>query len=176
MPGFSAENSLYRTSRHYKIDRHAINIITAVMSPLKPAAIDLDNVGEEVIPIEGIAPPWGWGSSGWVVVGDTGGASTSQPSPSGEGGIEIGGKTIIKRTFRPKEGGECHGEQGTPGKLGHVRIQRGEYTKISGKWNCCLENDKDFCVTSCPNKPNAGGSNKHYCFDGQAIDYGSDST
>lgn len=104
MPGFSAENSLYRTSGHYQIDRHAIHSMTAVMSPFKPAAIDLDNVGEEVIPIEGTPPPWGWGPGGWSGHDHTTGPGVGSGSdPGAGGGIGSGGVGKPNEQPTPKQ-------------------------------------------------------------------------
>ena len=86
MPGFSAEVSLFTTRGHYRVDRRAIHSMTVFRSPFKPAAIDLDKVGEETIYVEGTPPPWGWGPGGWSGHDHTTGPGMGSGSDPGTGG------------------------------------------------------------------------------------------
>lgn len=103
MPGFTAEDSLYRTSGHYRSDRnrHAINLPAQTISTIHPTAA---MVGEEVIEVFGEAPqapwglPWGWGPGGWSG-GSGGGGTPGGPTDGGGGG---GGGTVPKPPKPPK--------------------------------------------------------------------------
>lgn len=95
MPGFTANDSLYMTSGHYRSDRnHAINLLSQTINSIRPGATDLDMVGQEVIFVEGAAPtPWGlpsgWGPGGWG-----GPHGSGAPIPSGPGGGGGGGGRV----------------------------------------------------------------------------------
>ena len=53
MPGFTAEDSLYKTSGHYQTVRHGINLPAQTIGTIHLAATKEEIVGHEVIPIEG---------------------------------------------------------------------------------------------------------------------------
>ena len=53
MPGFTAEDSLYKTSGHYQTDRHAINSPEQALSAIYLPAMKID---PEVINIHGCQP------------------------------------------------------------------------------------------------------------------------
>jgi len=75
MPGFTAEDSLYKTSGHYQTGRHAINSLTQMIGTIHVAAT---NVGGETIVIVEKWPPDPWTPPSWE------GHGTGVPVPTGE--------------------------------------------------------------------------------------------
>src|SRR5215468_8748148 len=100
-PGFTAEASLYKTSRHYRTSYHALDLPGHTVA-IRPSEIDVPG---EVIEIEDDAPwsppPWG---------GHTGPGTTSPPPETGGG--EPGGAGGVPSKTDPdpdKPGKYLHG-------------------------------------------------------------------
>jgi len=86
-PGFTAEASLYKTSRHYRTSYHALDLPGHTVA-IRPSEIDVPG---EVIEIEDDAP---WSPPSWG--GHTGPGTTSPPPETGggePGGGSDGGTT-----------------------------------------------------------------------------------
>jgi hypothetical protein len=83
-PGFTAEASLYDTSRHYRTSYRALDLAGHTAGTIRPSEIDVPG---EVIEIEDDAPwsppPWG-GHTGPGTTG--GGGETGSGEPGGGGG------------------------------------------------------------------------------------------
>jgi hypothetical protein len=84
MPGFTAEDSLYKTGGHYQTSRHAIDSSTQIISRIYPAAAKME---EEVIVITEQWPPDPW--TPWPP--PSGGGQGGTPIPPFEGGDGGGG-------------------------------------------------------------------------------------
>jgi hypothetical protein len=87
MPGFTAAASLYKTSRHYRTGKSAINLTAHKMGTIRLSEIDVPG---EVIIIEDDAPwsPPSWGGhTGPGTSGDAGDTGGGEPGGGGGGGI-----------------------------------------------------------------------------------------
>src|SRR5262249_29141812 len=88
-PGFTAEASLYNTSRHYRTRYHALDRLGHTAGTIRLSEIDVPG---EVIEIEDDAPwsPPSWG--GHTGPGPTGGGETGsgEPGGGGDGGTPTG--------------------------------------------------------------------------------------
>jgi len=118
MPGFTANDSLYRTSGHYRSGRNrtGINLNAQANGPIHSQATDLDTVGEEVIIIEGTAPtPWGlpsgWGPGGWGGPHGGGGPVPTGPGGGGGSGSGSGGTKQPPKTPPPPKGQDKKGQK-----------------------------------------------------------------
>jgi len=86
LPGFTAEDSLYKTSAHYQTGRHGINSSTPMIGTIHVAAI---NVPGETIVIVEQWPPDPWTPPSWEGHGP-GMPVPGQREPSGpRGGIPV---------------------------------------------------------------------------------------
>jgi hypothetical protein len=96
MPGFTAEDSLYKTSRQYRTGRHAINLPTPMIGTIRLAAID--ESGEVIVIVEEW-PPDPWTPPSW---GGAGGTPVPQAGNGGGGGGGGGGGAGPKPKPKPK--------------------------------------------------------------------------
>lgn len=99
MPGFTAEDSLYKTSGHYQTGRHAVNLPTQMIGTIHVAATKLDVIdvppGEDIY-IFAKWPPDAWTPPSW------GGHGTGAPVQTGPGGGRGGGGSGSGGTKQPK--------------------------------------------------------------------------
>ena len=85
LPGFTANASLYKTSRRYRIGNRAITLSGQETGSMRLSAIDVPG---EVIEIEDDAP---WSPPSWG--GHTGPGTSGPPSEPGGGGGDAGGES-----------------------------------------------------------------------------------
>lgn len=115
MPGFNAEASVYRTGRHYQIDRQVINSSTKFINQIYPSMIstggvDCSNcVGGECVELH-CFENWthGGGGSGGPYEGGGGGGGrgTRRGCVDDDGKIRRHGTTVITTVVGPGGGTE----------------------------------------------------------------------
>jgi hypothetical protein len=95
LPGFTANASLYKTSRHYRTGNRAINLRIRQMGTMRLSAIDVPG---EVIEIEDDVP---WSPPSWG--GHTGPGTSGPPGETGGGGGGASGGTKPPPKKPPKK-------------------------------------------------------------------------
>ena len=113
MPGFTAEASLYKTSRHYRTSYRALDPLGHAMGTIRPSEIDVPG---EVIEIEDDAPwsPPSWG--GHTGPGTTGGGGGGEPGGGEPGGGDGGIPSKTDPNDKPQSG--LHGCSPNPAHVG----------------------------------------------------------
>ena len=137
MPGFTAGDSLYKMSGHYRTGRPAITLPTPIISEIYPA--------REVIEVHSCPP--GWTDYGGTCFPDpltepsSGGGGGGGMPGGGDGGPGGGGgppgpmptPTRPPTKYHPTPFGKCHVRGGTIDKGLYL------YDPAKGNWECCRE-------------------------------------
>lgn len=161
IPGFTAEDSLYRTNSQYRTDRQIIYSSLLTVSSINPAVIrgevPIDVPGEEIIPVHSCAPGWiDIGGSCWPIPltelssGGSSGAPVGGSAGSRPGGGVGGGKPPKVKPKKPQTDAMVLAE-----RIGR-KWNRECRDPNGNKWLKCCDDNVARCMRAAKETNNVG--------------------